>query len=348
MIDEQLNQHPEENTAISRRQALASIAALPLALLAFKPVGPISDAINTDFLSQSAASLTACWHLLRGPGGITTVDEILPQFLPLLRTYAQRPSSQQKAAARLAGQAGILQGILAMHHLNFAAREAACKDAARYAAIAGDQNLQAAALTYLGYTYSFCYIPRKPEKGIQAFNQALPLVSEDAPLLKSNILMGLAEAYAQCKESKQALHYIGLAQSNFPAYPENDPTYIYGDCSMHVLYQWEGKMYLELSEHYQDQGYQRKAASALLLGAGVQSISERSTAETVIYQADAARLLGDMNVYTAALTDAVEMSIQLGSKKRFQEALQVFEKTPEKWQREQKVRQVAVSLFGRS
>jgi DNA-binding XRE family transcriptional regulator/tetratricopeptide (TPR) repeat protein len=346
MIDDTLEQHQvTEEQAISRRQALAAIAALPLTLLAFRS-GPLVDTMNPEFLPQCAASITACWHLLRGKGGLPTVDEILPQFVPLLRTLAQNPSKYQKTAARLAAQASILQGILAMHRLNFASREAHCKDAVRYATIAKDGNLRAAALTYLGYTYSFCYMPRKPERAIQVFLEALQSSSEEVPLLRCNIQMGLAEAYAQCKEEQQALHFIHLAQTNFPAYPEQDPSYIFGDCSLHVLYQWEGKMYLELVEHYTDRGYQQKAAAALMQGAGVHSISERSTTETVIYQADASRVLGELDMYASSLSQAAQMAIDLRSRKRYSEAILVYQRTPERWLRERQIQSLARNVFG--
>lgn len=346
MMDDALEQgQATEQQAVSRRQVLAALAALPLTLLNICP-GPASGSIGPEFLPQCAASVTACWHLLRGKGGLPIVEDILPQFIPMLRTLAQHPSNQQKAAARLTAQASILQGILAMHRLNFTAREAHCKDAARFAALAGDANLRAAALTYLGYTYSFCSIPRQPEKALQVFLEALQVLGDDAPLLRCNIQMGLAEAYAQCKQERQALHYIQLAQADFPAYPEQDPSYIFGDCSLHVLYQWQGKMYLELVEHYPDRGYQQKAASALMQGAGVQSISERSTTETVIYQADAARVLGELDTYATALTQASHMAVDLRSRKRYSEALLVYRRTPEKWYGERQIRGLARDVFG--
>jgi DNA-binding XRE family transcriptional regulator/tetratricopeptide (TPR) repeat protein len=346
MVDEELEQgQAMEEQAIPRRQVLAALAALPLTLLNVRS-GPSVESISPEFLPQCAVSITACWHLLRGKGGLPIVEDILPQFTPLLRTLAQLPSKQQKAAARLTAQASILQGILAMHRLNYTAREAHCKDAVRFASLAGDTNLRAAALTYLGYTYSFCFLPRLPEKALEVFLEALQALGEDSPLLRCNIQMGLAEAYAQCKQERQALYYIQLAQADFPAYPEQDPSYIFGDCSLHVLFQWQGKMYLELVEHCPDRGYQRKAAAALMQGVGVQSISERSTTETVIYQADAARVLGELDTYATALRQASHMAVDLSSPKRYSEALLVYRRTPEKWYREPQIRGLASDVFG--
>jgi len=346
-IDGILKQHQAiEEQAISRRQALVSLASLPLVALLRWRSEPITDTISSEFLSQCAASIAACWHLLRGKGGLTSVDEILPQFMPLLKAFVEQSSKYQKAAAYLAAQASILQGLLAMHRLDFTTREAYCKDAVHYASIAENNNLRAAALTYLGYTYSFCYVPRRLEKAIQIFLEALHIQGKEAPLLRCNIYVGLAEAYAQCKEEQQALRYINLAETNFPAYPEQDPSYIFGACSLHVLYQWKGKMYLELTEHYSGQGYQRKAVDALMKGIGVQSISKFSTTETIIYQADASRVLGELDTYATSLSQAAQMATDLGSRKRYSETVLVYQRTPEKWFRERQIQVLAREVFG--
>lgn len=345
-MDEMLRQYQIHlESSIPRRQALVTIAALPMTLLAIlKQSGSTTDLVSDEFLPQCAASITACWHLLKGKG-LKAVGEILPQFAPFLTTLALRPLKHQQIAARLATQTSVLQAILAMHRLDPIAREKHCNDAVRYSCISEDSKLQAAALMYLGYTFSFCYSRRKPEKAIPVFLQGLNLLGDEASLLKSDILMGLAEAYAQCKDEQQALRYISLAQTHFPAYPEHDPSYIYADCDLNVLYQWEGKTYLELAEHYSDRGYQQKAGSALMQSIGVQSISERSMNETVVYQADAARILGELDVFVDCLRDAAQMAVELGSRKRFNQAFMVYQRTPEKWFNEPQIQSLAKDVF---
>jgi hypothetical protein len=105
-------------------------------------------------------------------------------------------------------------------------------------------------------------------------------------------------------------------------------------------------MYLELVEHYSDRGYQQKAAAALMQGVGVQSISERSTTETVIYQADASRVLGELDAYATSLGHAAQMAIDLSSRKRYSEAISVYRRTPEKWFRERQIQDLARNVFG--
>jgi hypothetical protein len=105
-------------------------------------------------------------------------------------------------------------------------------------------------------------------------------------------------------------------------------------------------MYLELSEHYTNRGYQLKAANALMQGSGVQSISARSTAETIIYQADASRVLGELDLYATSLRQTAQMARDLGSQKRYSEAFSVFERMPEKWRHERQIQVLAKDVFG--
>ncbi len=343
-MDEALNQYEaQEQQGISRRQALITIAALPTTLLSYSR-GVAPDMIAQEFLPQCSASVTACWHLLNTKG-LTAVNEILPKYVPLLTTIALRPSKYQQEAARIATQTSILQAIIAMHRLNFTAREGHCKDAIRYSKISGDNKLQAAALMYLGYTLSFCYQPRQPEKAISVFLEGLHILGNDDSLIKSDILMGLGEAYAQCNDEQNALYYLGLAHNHFPSDPELDPSYTYAECGLTTLYQWEGKTYLELVEYQSDRGYQKKASKALLQSIGASSLSARCTNETLVYQADAARVLGELEIYTDTLTQAAAMAIEIGSKKRYNEVLQIYQRTPEKWFREPAIKVLSKDVF---
>lgn len=217
------------------------------------------------------------------------------------------------------------------------------------APISQNGRLQAVSLMYLAYTYSHCYYPRQPQKAIPLFHQALQNLGEDkTSLLYSDILMGLSEAYAQCKEEQKALHYSGLAQEHFPTYPENDPSFIYADCGLNTLYQWTGKMYLQLADHFPDTGYQQQAAGNLLQSIGSTSISDRSANETLIYRADSARLLRDLDIYVESLRQATRMALQIGSRRRYHDALLVYNRTPQAWRNEKPVKQLSKEFFKES
>ncbi len=350
VLDEMLRQQPRRDEyLISRRQALMTLAALPTALLVQKfPIQLTQQGMGvdpTDFLPPCAASITACWHLLKGDD-LAAVVSLLPQYMPTLTALAVQPSPHQQAAAALAAQGNILHAIAAMHQLKVTERERYCREAVRCGYISRDSNLTAAALMYLGYTYSFNIRPRRPEQAIRAFHEALQVLGTENSLLRSDILMGLAEAYAQRHDDAEALENMTLAQNYFPTYPENDPSYIYAECGLNVLYQWEGKMYLELAERYPQRGYAQRAWDVLALSANTQSINGRSISETVLCQADAARLQGDVTTYTDYMRDGLHMARTLGSRKRYNEAVELFQKTPEPWLKEQSIKGLTKDFSG--
>ncbi|WP_376794050.1 hypothetical protein [Thermogemmatispora sp.] len=199
-----------------------------------------NELLAEEFLPQCSASLAACWHLLKG-NGLATVREILPRFAPTLMLMARQTTRYQRVAARLATQAAILQAILAMHRMDIAGRERYCLEAIRCSRAAADERLECAALMYLGYTYSFCYRPRQPRKAIAVFEEALRVLGTHSWLLRSDVAMGLAEAYAQCGDERQALHFMTVAQDAFPTRPELDPSFAYAECGLECALPVGGK-----------------------------------------------------------------------------------------------------------
>jgi hypothetical protein len=171
------------------------------------------------------------------------------------------------------------------------------------------------------------------------------VLGDEASLLRSDIYLGLAEANAQCKEEKDALSYIDLAYKHFPAFPQHDPSFIYADCSWNVLYQWQGRTYLELAKHYPERGYQQKASDAITQSVEAQSISERCTNEIIVCLADAARMIGELDLFTGRVREGALMAITIGSKKRYDEAYESYQQTPEQWKYESQIRSLAEDIF---
>ncbi|GER87884.1 hypothetical protein KDW_20460 [Dictyobacter vulcani] len=318
------------------------LSPLALPLLDMQQM-PSSSVTIEDFLSQSDASIKACWHISKD-NGLLIAEGILSSTIPALNKIINQPSKYQRIAAQIGTQANIIYASIAMHKLNFSARETYCLEAIRNGRLSGDNKLHAAALMYLGYTYSFCK-PLQPKKAVNTFLEALHVLKDEDALLKSDICMGLADVYAQCSEEKQAHKYIEQAQLQFPMHPEQDASYVYAGCDLSILYQWEGKMYLDLAAHYPNKDYQQRAWNAFEEGENIQSLSAYSNNETIIYHADAARGLEDLELYTKLLREGTQMAISLGSKKRYSEAFEVFKKTPEKWKQEQQIKQLGKDLF---
>ncbi len=157
--------------------------------------------------------------------------------------------------------------------------------------------------------------------------------------------MGLAEAYAQCGDERNALLSLQMAQDAFPVSPELDPSFTYAECGLNVLYQWEGKMYLELSQFYPDSGYQRRGWEAVTRSIDLPSVSERSTNETLTYQADAARLMGELDLFARYVRQSVEMALALSSQKRYNEVLEVYQRIPPAWRRERQIQTLSREFF---
>ena len=155
-------------------------------------------------------------------------------------------------------------------------------------------------------------------------------------LLESDICMGLADAYAQCQEEMKALKTIERSKIAMPANPKVDPSYNYADCVLSDCYLWEGKMYIDLNTHFPGKGYAQKAYDALSFSDSLGAPSDRTTSETSIYRADAARGIGDMDHCFNCLRDGLLIALEIGSKKRQEEAKCVLQKVPVKWHTEQR------------
>lgn len=198
-----------------------------------------------ELLAQSSASVEGCWQLIKGKG-IAIANKILDAHVPSLMRLSCEPSQYQQRAACITTQAKILQAILAMHNMDLAGRLQYCQEALSYARISEDTTLLASAMMYLAYTYTYCP-PLKPRQAVHLYLEALHVPDNHSPLLKTDIYIGLAAAYAQCDEHQRAFEAIGLGKESFPDYPEKDPSYFYADCGIAEIYEWEGCFTIYLS-----------------------------------------------------------------------------------------------------
>src|SRR5581483_678200 len=340
-IQAALTESGEDQTMDKLRRQLMELA---VSLAGTTLLLPIQTSIAAEeFLPQCAASIKGCWQLSRGKD-LALAEEMLATMLPELTKLASYPSKYHQTAAGLAAQCKFLQAVLAMHRLNFVGREMYCLEAVQWGQLSGVRNLEAAALCRLAYTYKVCP-PERPEKAIDIYQAALYALGDEPSLIKSDITMGLADAYAQCKEERKALETIEAAKAHFPAHPEQDPSFLYADCGWSKLYMLEGQTYLDLARHYPDRGYYQKAYAIFSHSSTVQAVAERITSETLIYQADAARGSGDLDLFAACLKDGTLMALSLGSQKRYNEAWTVFQGTPQKWLGERQIQELAGTVF---
>ncbi len=330
--------------ALSRRQALVTVAALPLAVATSSAIseGGRSAAAATDFfLSRCAASLTACWHLLRG-SDLSTVDVTLSSYLLALGRAAQQQSRYQLAAARLASQAHRICGIVALHRNQIQVRERHCKQALYYATVAGDSGSRASALISLASTH---FYNSDPAHAAAIYQQAFALGAAMSALQRSRVHAELAVVYGQLRKEEDAIRSAGVAEELYPDHPEQDRSFLYAEFTPASLSLEQGLAYVALAEQYPGRDHQRRAADIF---ASVEwstlAVPDRIRFEIINHQARAAVLLGDLDAFETYISRGLDGVVLLGSKQRRREMEIALQGAGERWPRERRVRSLGERL----
>jgi tetratricopeptide (TPR) repeat protein len=330
-----------EESKLSRRDALVMIAGLPLALLVKRPSEPMATIFAEEFLAHCAASITACWHLMRG-NQLSVVEEVLHTYLPTLEILAQQQLKYQNTAAKLAAQGYRINGILALHRNNLREREAYCQRAVQYGELAGDPALLVSAFISLASTF---YYGQNPIKAAKIYQQALAYQGNISPLLLARIYIELAVVYAQQRQQQEALKYMHLAQELYPEYPEADPSFLYAEFSPSSMILEEGLTHLALAQHSSDgQQYSQQAWKAFARIEQLKTyaaVPERIRVEILNHQATTALSLKDLDAFCDRLEQGVHGAKKLGSEKRRQEAIKVYKDARKIWPDETRVRELA-------
>jgi hypothetical protein len=320
---------------LSRRQALATIAALPLTLATSGAENLSPGAATEYFLSRCAASLTACWHLLRG-SDLYTVDKVLSTYLLKLEAIAKRYSVHQEVAARLASQAHRICGIVALHRNQLRMREYHCKQAFHYANATSDTSSRAAALISLASTY---FYDADPAQAAATYEQVLPFESDLPPLQRSRIHAELSVVYGQLGREREALSSTELAERMYPRHPEQDPSFLYAEFTRASLTLEQGLSYLVLAERSPGREYQQAAANvfARMEKAEPAVVPDRIRFEIINHQARAAVLLRDLDAFEIYVGRAMDGIVLLKSKQRQKEMQVALERAKEMWPHERRL-----------
>jgi tetratricopeptide (TPR) repeat protein len=321
----------------SRRQTVLTLAALPLSLMAGSSnlnASPEIGAGTELLLSRCAASITACWHLLKG-ADLPTVDQLLSYYLITLERVARQQSKYQAAAARLASQAHRMAGIIALHRNQLKLREAHCKQAFHYATIAADASSQASAIISLASTY---YYTSEPARAAVVYERALELEAGMPPLQRSRVRAELAVAYGQLRREQDAIRAAGVAEELYPDNPEQDPSFLYAEFTPASLTLERGLAYVALAEQFPGRNYQGKAAEIFAgIGDITGAVPERIRFEIINHQAETAVLRNDLDAFTVFIGHAIEGVALLESKQRLREVKTAWDKAVEIWPRERRL-----------
>jgi DNA-binding SARP family transcriptional activator len=326
----------DERYRLARRQALITLATLPSALFLTMLQGRLSAGRTEQFLARCAASLAACWHLMKG-SEYAIVEELLSTYLPLLTHLSQEASKHQRTAASLATQGCRLKGILALHRNDFKARDAYFQQAVYYAEISQHPGMLVAALISLAYHQP------DPVEAEQLYQRALVYEQAASPLQRSRLYAELAVCYGQQNREEDAKRYLLLAQQEYPLYPEADSSFLYAEFSPSSLVLEKGRVHLALTQHQPDGSYPQQAWNIFT---GVQAgpskliISERIRYEIVNYMAETALALRERDLCCDYLSQGARGAILLGSAKRRKEVVTTRNKALNLWPHEGRVKEL--------
>jgi tetratricopeptide (TPR) repeat protein len=331
---------------LARRQALVTLAALPAALVTANQLLSSEtrsfDAGRDFFLSRCAASITACWHLLRG-SDLATVDHMLAAILFPLEGIARQRSRHQQSAAALASQAHRISGIVALHRDKLRVRERHCKQALYYATIASDMNSRVSALISLASTYFYM---SDPAQAALVYEQVFALEASVPPLQRSRVYAEISVVYGQAGRLQEAIRSAELAEELYPDDPEHDPSFLYAEFTPASLTLERGLAYVALAEQYPARGYQRTAADIFARTGhdGARPTPDRIRFEIVTNQARTAVLLDDMDAFEVYLSLGLEGAALLGSNQRHREAALAWERAAGRWPQERRIRALSEQL----
>jgi transcriptional regulator with XRE-family HTH domain len=342
MFDSAVPNDPPGIHTVSRRQALMTLAALPVAF-ATSGSGTLGPTAPTEFfLSRCAASITACWHLLRG-SDLNTVDHLLAAYVVPLEAMAQRSSQYQSAAAKLASQAHRVSGIIALHRNQLGLREHHCKQALAFANAAQHPASRVSALISLASTH---FYRGEPTRAASLYEEALTHASSVSALQRSRIHAELGVVHGQLQREPDALRALELSQELYPDDPERDPSYLYAEFTRASLSLEQGLTYLSLAEQYPSRGYGENAAAIFgsVETAPVSTVPDRIRYEVNNHQARTAVLLNDLDAFETYVDRGVRGAMMLGSAQRARELRAVWQIAEQRWPTERRLRDIGNQL----
>lgn len=315
---------------VNRREVMKYLSLLGLTLtatstLSINPASSLDTRIfDTETLSQFKKLTDVCLQLSEG-SQLETAERILWSYLPDVEAIAQQSSRYQQATANITSQCYLIAASLVGHHNNLQARHFFSEKALLYGKIAQDYNLQAAALRQIAVTFDYMV---RPQKVLQTYQQALPVLHEVSPLLRSCIYAALSGVSAQLQLRQEASRYIGMAFEHFPEKHENEPHYLrLINANYNTLILWSGLNQLELGQPQTA----NKLLNQLEVFKPTTNIPKRIRAELLIQQARTLVAVKDVEQACAYLELAITLSADIKSNRRMQEAFEIFLSVRQAW-----------------
>jgi hypothetical protein len=312
---------------------LSMFAGIDLTALSATVIAP------EKLLNVCRALIGQCRTLLNR-NGEAIADSLLSVCMPELESLATHSSKYQQEAATLAIEAKILQILIATRKMDYERRLALGSEAVLLGEMSGDRDLHATAIVWHANTYVNCF--SQPETSLAILNNALPRLNDNAPLNKADTYLELARVHAldeknMDEEATKVRDYLELAHNAMPDNPELSPIFRLIDLGKGELDLREGKTYLTLAKRFPThKEYGQKAHDIFNTATEEKYVNVANKDETLIYRADAARAIGNMDDYLDSLTEGAHIVRQIDSHRGIAHAIRVLQKAPRGWRNEQR------------
>jgi tetratricopeptide (TPR) repeat protein len=332
--EELVMSHSEQDQgyALSRRQALAAIAAFPLAALTSRVLPPAEE-----FLPLCVAANVACNHLMNSDG-LDKAHAALSCYLPVLEQLAYTGSSSYRpAAARLAAEGKRMAGCIETHRGNPQAKRRLSLEAVRLAALSGDPGVQVMALRDLALAY---YYSGQIEQMRVHLQPALALLDQCPPLLQSGTLFLQAALEARLGQPQTALRLVGQAQDLFSRRADGErlPDFRFEEDNVIM---WTGRVHLHLAER--GRSHTSQARKAFEQSSRVKAATPpRLLAEIELDMARTALIQQDLDAFRASLGESIHLANRLGSISLRREARAIYQqvRTGHPWSAERPIKEM--------
>ena len=319
-----------EAEQLSRRQVIAALIGTPAAIFCARQGDNLSLLRAEEILTLCASHIPLCWQLYF-EGGRAEVEKVLPDYIAQLSTLARNPSSYQKRAAMLLSQAYQLASLLATQHQDYGAANTAACQGLVYGELAGDANLQVAALIRQALVAFFL---KRSRPCLQAYQSALQLLPQATPLLQGRVYAGLAEVLSRHGQENEAKRFLELARETFPQTVEDDPSYAYTHFTHTSLSTYEGLTYLNLKQFAQSEQAFARIDRMISTGAVPNRL------ELLVHQAMVSCSQGELEQTGKLIEVAMPMATSLGSQLRADQIYEVYERMLGKWENEPTVKEL--------
>ncbi len=317
---------------LSRRQALAAIAALPLAALTSRALPPAEE-----FLPLCAAANAACNHLMNSDG-LDKAHAALSCYLPVLEQLAYTGSSSYRpAAARLAAEGKRMAGCIETHRGDPQAKHRLSLEAVRLAALSDDPSVRVMAVRDLALAY---YYSGQIEQMRTHLQPALVILDQCPPLLQSGTLFLQAALEARLGQPQTALRLVGQAQNLFSRRADGErlPDFRFEEDNVIM---WTGRVHLHLAER--GRPHIPQARKAFEQSSRVKAATPpRLLAEIELDMARTALIQQDLDAFSASLGESIHLANRLGSVSLRREARAIYQqvRTGHPWSAERPIKEM--------